>query len=335
MCTVSCYLLEKSSELLQDRVRDHLGSDCNDDTEGEKPEAPPPDVAAPPEGETPKELPPPEPFTLKADGRDIPLDGAVLTAGDNGVPYVVMPLSTMQRQLQPHIADRDAWQREREQLQTQRSENELKADTLVEHFDKLMQADEDGAALWAWLQDFKANKETLAKDLEIAVLKKGAATRQVSDERSDREASDDAYQKWAPGALEDTVKGILKLEEFEGLGLEAEDLYNELEALGGQTLFFTATEDEQRWGRSFEKGRTYPHYGNVFTVINGHAKVARRFKKNQGEAAAAKEANEVALGGGDGGKPVVTASESPVLGGKTPKAPTTLSEWEESLEGDD
>ena len=278
---------------------------------------------------------PAEPYTLRADGRDIQLEGAMRSYGDDGQAYIVIPEATIQRQLQPHIADRGAWQEERERLLATRSENELRAERLVGHFSQLMDADEDGTTLWNWFQDFKANKTALDKDLEIAVLKGQQSSKEASDERADKAESDRRYEEWAPGALRGAVDGILKLDELQDVGLDAQQLFDELSGLGGEVLFWTAPEDMEAWGMRFEKGRTYPHYGRILRVINGHAGVARKLKARHEEVLAAREANRVSLEGGDGGKPVVTASDTPVLAGKHAAAPTTMEEWEASLQEDD
>ena len=85
---------------------------------------------------------------------------------------------------------------------------------------------------------------------------------------------------------------------------------------------------------TYVEGNTYPHFGRILTIVNGRAAVARRYKTQADEAAAAKEANRVALEGGADGKPVVSASETPVLAGKKADEPTTLQEWEDSLAQD-
>ena len=304
-------------------------------TEGE-PEAPAPDAAALPEGETAAEEPKPaEPYTLRADGREIQLDGAMRSYGDDGQAYIVIPEATVQRQLQPHIADRNAWQEERARLLATKSENEIRAERLVEHFSQLMDADDDGSAMFTWFDDFRANKPALEKDLEIAVLKGQHSTREASEKRADQAESDRQYEEWAPGALRGAIDGALKLDDFKGVGLDAQELFDQLSGFGGEVLFWTAPEDTQAWGMTFKKGGTYPHFGRILRFINGQAGVARKLKARHEEVLAAREANKVALEGGDDGKPVVTASETPVLAGKQSEPPNTFEEWEESLREDD
>ena len=304
-------------------------------TEGE-PEAPAPDAAALPEGETAAEEPKPaEPYTLRADGREIQLDGAMRSYGDDGQAYIVIPEATVQRQLQPHIADRNAWQEERARLVATKSENEIRAERLVEHFSQLMDADDDGSAMLTWFDDFRANKPALEKDLEIAVLKGQHSTREASEKRADQAESDRQYEEWAPGALRGAIDGVLKLDDFRGVELDAQELFDQLSGFGGEVLFWTAPEDMQAWGMTFKKGGTYPHFGRILSFINGQAGVARKLKTRHEEVLAAREANKVALEGGDDGKPVVTASETPVLAGKQAEPPNTFEEWEESLREDD
>ncbi len=301
-------------------------------------DAPAPDADALPDGETPDEPRQSEPYTLRADGRDIELTGAVRTFGDDGQAYIVIPESSVERQLKHNIADRSVWQAELKRLQEERSDNEVKADGLVEHFKNLLEADEDGSALWTWLQDFKANKDNLSKDLEIAVLKKQAANTEARTTVADQAVEDRAYKEWAPGALRGAVDGVLKLKDFDGLGLDGNDLYEEIAAMNAEQVFFTATAKEvaeRPWGMTFVEGNVYPNYTTILRIANGQAAVVRKEKTRVEEAAAAKEANRLALEGGDDGKPVAAAGETAVVGGKKGKAPSTRDEWEASLLEDD
>jgi len=169
-------------------------AEADADAEPEQPEAAEPGEApTEPDAPTAGDLPAPEqteytPFVAKADGIEIPLDGAVLAEGE-----VRIPLDTFRRQLQPFLADRGSLSSKYDRMVAAyeaklgaRSEAEAKAEKAFDNLGALLDRGPD--AVWQWLQDFEPNKASLIAEAEKAGLQAKIDTYAAAD--SQRSAED-------------------------------------------------------------------------------------------------------------------------------------------------
>lgn len=278
-------------------------------------------------GQPAPESPEVQPLVLRADGREIAIPGAVITDG-----YAAIPVAGL-KVLQSHLADRGQWiERERgykaeiAELRTGQTENDAKAQVIIEHFAGLL---ENREAAVAWFENFDANKAVLQKDMELAALKSKVEHREKRDTEATREQSAREFQEWKPNVLQDTLSTALARPEFKDAGLDPKLLMRKLSALGNGA-FFQAAEDIQELG--VKAGQIAPNYGLIMEMIRTDAEMVRAARAAKAEATQAKKRNAAATGKTPSKAPLaVSAKGSPAPGGKVAKALTSKEEWEDSL----
>lgn len=272
------------------------------------------------------------PFKFRADGAEVevPIKGVKIEDEE-----------AFRQSLQPYLANRASWDRERDRLRRQveeldpeRNEAVVRARTFMETMDPLLEAAEKGdtGPLYEWLEDVTKNSAVLRARAEAAVAKAQAEPiRRERDEQQQAQEWEERVPALKAGIRENAEK-ILGLDEFKGLGLKADDeLVEEVWALfeQGAPVFVEVTEEtQQRYG---VPPGVYVNNQYLQAHLRPTAKRLRADRQRREAAAAAAKANDKALGKGQK-KPPTTA---PAKGGGTPErdepVPTTKEEWIESL----
>jgi hypothetical protein len=130
-----------------------------------------------------------EPFHLRVDGRDIPIEGAAMH-GD----YLVIPKDAWDRVIRPqYLADRGAWrqkeagyQRHIQQLGTHRSDTELRAQAML---GKIAELDKGGPEAWAnWLDNFAQNRPVLEAEIKARIAEQRAQAMEQQQHQQRQEA---------------------------------------------------------------------------------------------------------------------------------------------------
>lgn len=302
------------------------------DVPGAKPEA----VA--PDGPTDDDQPAPDqatPFVLKADGVEVEVEGATISA--DGV--ISMDRETWQRKVQPYLANRGALdsryktqiadiQRRLDATQSERSDSEAKADKLVAHFEGLLGQGPD--AVWKWLQDFEANRPALEAELRAATAEQRVEALESETQRYATEQQIEAYQNWWPDYLDQAVNSFVEHDEFKELGLDAAEIGETLRAFGDHRLFYTAGEDLPNLGA--KKGDIVLDWEFVGRHIQSYANTVRKLKSQNEVVAAAEAANRKSLAAVPEAPPAIPSAGAPVPSSSKRKRPTSRDEWEAEIE---
>lgn len=275
------------------------------------------------------------PFVLKADGIEVQVEGAHVSA--DGV--ISIDKETWQRNVQPYLANRGALesryagqvaeiQRRLDATQSERSEKEAQADKLVSHFETLLGQGPD--AVWKWLQDFEANRGTLEAELRAATAEQKVQAYESESQQVAAQQAVEAYQQWWPTYLDEAVSSFVEHEDFKELGLDPKAIGETLRGFGDHRLFYTAGEDIPNLGA--KKGDIVLDWEFVGRHIQTHANTVRRFKSQNDVVAAAEAANAKSLEAAPDVPPAIPSAGAPVPSSGKRTLPTTLEEWEAGLE---
>ena len=315
--------------------------------EPEAPEVAEPEAAAP-EIEPPlaDDQPAPEqvPWSAKADGVEITLNGATITPDG----MISIPKETWTRDLQPYLADRSSLrsqmdrkiaetERRYSELEASKSEAEVRAQAVTDHFANLLDKGQD--AVWEWLQDFSANRGKLEAELaaaqanhQVSQLEGKVSSYEAEHQERATRQSVEAFQKWAPGAISDAVDSLLNTPELSDAGLDKSKVVEQLGMFGNDLLFFTAGDDIPEWGVS--KGDIVPNWDFLARQLSIQADLSRSLRSQANEVAQAQQANSKALRDKRKAPPSVPAGGTPAPGGKTPKL-ETRADWEAFMAEDE
>lgn len=232
--------------------------------------------AAPAEA-TPAVFQPPaggEPFHLRVDGRDIPIEGAAMH-GD----YLVIPKDAWDRVIRPqYLADRGAWrqkeagyQRQLQQVQSQRSDTELRAQAMLS---KIAELDKGGPEAWAnWLDNFAQNRPVLEAEIKARIAEQRAQALEQWQQQQVQEATAAQMEPLYQQHLAQTIDQYLANDQYKVLAGDREELLRELWEDHRERLFVKADRDYPEAGiRQGEDAFNFDALERVLERLAGKAK---------------------------------------------------------------
>lgn len=162
---------------------------------------------SPADPDTPEsEAPTPEPFAFTADGKRVQIDGATV-AGDT----ITLTREAWQRSVQPHLADRAQFARQRQQLEaalSQKGVREEQSGKLIQMLEGIAGKSDEEVVEWAL--GLKDKMPLLMKDAEIAALRQRAPEAPAEPEITDEQVGqwlDTSLQTFLDRAQYRDVKG--------------------------------------------------------------------------------------------------------------------------------
>ena len=208
-------------------------------------DAAPAAVPASPVGSVP---PTGQPFTFRVDGREVPVPGAYVVGNQ-----ILVPKEAWDRHVRPNVADRSVWrekeagyQRQLQQASSARSDQELRANALLEKFGELTA--KGPQAMAEWLDNYYTNLPVLEAQARASAAERRAAElmqvqqSQVSEQRQAQEVVDAQHH------LSATLEQYLQQPEFKALAPEGQELLQELWTEHQNTLFIRADRDYPEYG---------------------------------------------------------------------------------------
>jgi hypothetical protein len=199
-----------------------------------------------------------QPFTFKADGVEATLEG--IRANDT---HVVIPRDVWDSEFRPkYLANRDAWQEERNgyraqvqqatafarQAAEERSAREARAEAVIGEFEKLMQ---DPDQLVAFLQDFERQAPILRAQLDAEEARSMLAQRDRAEQAQRVEAEREQLFARGTDTFEQECIALLKDTKYSGLALnddERDELLAEIWEARGPQLVRIADRDYPEYG---------------------------------------------------------------------------------------
>jgi hypothetical protein len=173
-----------------------------------------------------------EPFHFRADGHDIVVDGATLT-GDS----ITIPREAWNRDVQPYLADRRGWERERSRLQTQvrqldpeRNESVIRASHLLAKLETIATELERGneAPLVDLVNNFTTHFRVWKTEAENEALKRSVKFREEQSSAESRQQEAAELDPLLRSGLRSHVDAVLATETFRGLGFRTDEIAGEL-----------------------------------------------------------------------------------------------------------
>lgn len=202
----------------------------------ETPEAAASEVSPEP---SPPEQPVVTPFSFAADGKRVEVEGASVVehTGPDGkkVKSIVIPQDTFQRKIQPYLADRGSfakkerdYQRKLADLSPDRNETVIRAQTILDEFDKVLSSEE---SLTQFLENFDRNREILRLKVENtatnAKLRAREAVENEGRQEQDAEATVQRVQADVPNIVR-SAGAVLKADGIEPSQQALEAAYAEI-----------------------------------------------------------------------------------------------------------
>lgn len=348
----------ESPEVIEDDGQDDESDPVEDEASTAAPEAPdvppegtaeeegqvPPDEGAPvdPTAEAPPvdgtpdagEQPEYEPFALKADGTEIPIEGAFVTKDG----WVAVPRDNLIQSLRPFLADRTQWRRERveyerrlQDAQSTKGAKEAEADFVLQYFENLL--GQGGDAVWEWVQDFDRNFEVMQMQRQLALSEHQNKMRQATDEQTTKTEHAERIRQWAPQAVSQAAQDVVASPAYRELGLDPQDVVTALQRLGPQTFMAKADEDIPEWG--VKKGAIFIRPDVVSSVTESLAGVARRLRTQTKDTREARKTVDRATGKKKGAPPVVTPGREAGVMEERKEQPGSVEEWKDLVFADD
>ena len=275
-----------------------------------------------------------EDFSLKADKSEIKLTGAK-ASGDE----IRMPRSTWQKEVQPHLADRSVWERDRQKLEAQlrevrdsRSTAEVEAQEVLKFYKGLLEKTPEEQ--WAWIENVSQNKEALLAKAEAAAATHRAERAEAVTNAQRQAEQQVELQRVATDMLGRAVDLVLADNDFRELGIDREGFYDRLASLGAQNLFFYPDESfvEANPGWPVRPGELAIDWRVIAREAGQEARVYKERKDAAQRIADAQRENESKKR--DAKKvvpPTVRAGGTPVPGVQEKGAPSSEQEWRESV----
>ncbi len=267
----------------------------------------------------------------KADRTELQLEGAIETAQGVWIPRDAVPT------LQSHLADRSIWERERQQLQAQlreRSGAEAEAEAFSKFFkDDLFRRPVEEQI--AWFENLEQNAPALIAQGEAAREKDRADSLEAANTARAAAEESETFERGAPQRLRSAVDTALGWDDFKDQGLDADEVYKDLASLGGDALFFRATEDIPEYGLT--KGQYGLDFKLIVKVIERYAQRAATTKSAEAEAdaitQAAKDRNANKQRGKKKGKkpPPSVSAGGAAVGAEETTPPDSLASWKDSV----
>lgn len=163
---------------------------------------------------SPPEQPVITPFSFAADGKRVEVEGASVVehTGPDGrkVKSIVIPQDTFQRKIQPYLADRGSfakkerdYQRQLADLSPDRNETVIRAQTILDEFDKVLSSEE---SLTQFLENFDRNREILRLKVENTATNAKLQAR----ERVEHESRTEQDAEAAVGQVQADVPNIVR-----------------------------------------------------------------------------------------------------------------------------
>jgi hypothetical protein len=199
-----------------------------------------------------------QPFTFKADGVEATLEG--IRANDT---HVVIPRAVWDTEFRPkYLANRDAWQEERNQYRAQvqqatafarqaqeeKSAKEARAEAIIGEFEKLI-GDPDALAQFA--ADFERNAPILRAQLEAQEARALLAQREHAEQAQRAEVEREQLFARGTDTFEAACIDLLKDTKYSGLVLnddERDELLAEIWEARGPQLVRVADRDYPEYG---------------------------------------------------------------------------------------
>lgn len=271
---------------------------------------------APPEGG--------QPFTPRADGRDLEIPGALQYEHGVYIPADALPV------LQRHLADREAFSQLRTQLERQVAERDpahhpdvLRAQQTLVALHQLL--DQGPLEVAKWLDNFQQNRPLLQAQIENAALQAQLQARQQQGGQQQYEQAVSQVQQALPGYLRQNIEAAISQDpELKALAGKGEQLQTKLWAMA-EYLFFEADRDYPEYG--LRQGQIIVRPDRLKALLTQEAATAAELKRL--EAAAA---HNRAATGRTPTKPTVTSRGRPApAAGRSPASkPQTAQEWRDS-----
>lgn len=285
--------------------------------------------------ETPAESLPaisePEPVQFKADGKEF-----TVSARKDAEGNLIIAPDEWNRSVQPRLADRGAWQQERESLRRQvaalnpeQNPEVIRARQVMESFQALLDKGPDAVIEWA--EDFDRNKEVLIARAEAAAARaevERARGAQASTQQQEEQANLRAQMQQGLGTL---LEQAAQVEEYKGLDMDY--VRRVLEPMA-PAIYFRAPYDMPEYG--LQKGEIGVNLQVVENVLKAEAdrnrSVQERLKAAEA-ASAAKRRNSAVLNDSPRKKapPVATDKSAAGQGAVPAPKPKTREEWERNL----
>lgn len=195
------------------------------------------------------------PFTFKADGVESTLAGVV--ANDT---HVVIPRAVWDTEFRPkHLANREAWQGERQQWQqriaqaeqyarqveTTKAEREQQAEAVLAEFSHLIG---DPARLQEFLADFERNAPIMQARIEAQTYKAQLEQRARAEEAQRSQTEYQAMYERSADAFERDVRGMLADTKYAGLAANEEEVTDLLAELWDPHLVLIPNRDVPELG---------------------------------------------------------------------------------------
>lgn len=275
-----------------------------------------------------------EPFTFRVDGSEVEVPGATRT-GD----AITIPADAWNRVVQPRLADRSAWQRERQGFQRQIAELTERADP--EKNPDVVRARELGRALDALMElpeeqiydrivELRQQWPILRERAEKEALKRQLETRETEATTAETER---LVEEWTPklqAGLRQGVAQVLGSDEYRGLGIDAEKVATTLwdDPALRRAAFGVAQDGD---GTGLPPGTPYVNLEFLDRYIRPAASWALQRIEAVKKVDQAKRRNQERLGGGGVVSATVGVRGAPAAGGKAAAEPKSYEEWAESL----
>lgn len=276
------------------------------------------------------------PFSFRADGSDVAVEGATVR-GDE----IVIPRDAWFRHVQPHLADRRGWERERSRMQSQlrtldpeRNEAVVRAQHLLGKLDAIQAALEKGdeGPLVDLVNNFTQRFSVWRTEAENEALKRAVKSRdEVATAEQNEQELEQLLPQLAQGLLA-TVDNVLQAD-YKGLGFKSDDVASDLWELfeRGAQVFVDLRDPATAQARGVAPD-IYVDTALVQRYLDRPARVIReRSAAMRSKAAAAKQ--NAAVLAPKKGAPTVPAKGSPEAGGRDidPTKAKTKDEYEKSM----
>ena len=198
-------------EATTDEPTEHSDSAQEPDLTEEIPEEAASEVSPEP---SPPEQPVVTPFSFTADRKRVEVKGASVVehTGPDGkkVRSIVIPEDSFQRGMQPYMADRGAWAKEKQgyerkiaELSPDNNETVIRAQTILDEFDKVLSSEE---SLTQFLENFDRNREILRLKVENTATQAKLKAREAVENESRTEQDTEATVQRVQADVPDVVR---------------------------------------------------------------------------------------------------------------------------------
>jgi hypothetical protein len=270
-----------------------------------------------------------EPFVFRVDGREVAVPGA--QRYEHGI-YV--PAEAWNGVVQRHLADRDVWVQQRQQMLSQIEQLNpeahpvvLQAQATVQAFKELL--DKGPLEVAKWLDQYERNRPLLEAQIQNQALQSQLEIRTRGSQQAEQEQLVAQVRDALPGYLEQHIEAAISQtpELAELKGLTAAKLRENLWPYA-QLLFIEAPPDRDLPEHGLRRGQIGVNRAVLSQLLGQQAAHQTELKRLQ---AAAK--HNAAATGRAPAVPTVTTRGRPAPAGKAPPQPASVSEWKDSFLG--